>query len=104
MPSIIEFIIKNNLFKDFYIRLLEDTSLFASVFGPLDKEPTIDSQHLLTVEKQFLPRLVEITYISINEMGVTRFQYREHYLLETIECYLYASESETSSEKVSMHV
>lgn len=99
ITSIIEFIIKNDLFEDFCIRLLQDTSLSASLFGTPKEGLTIDPQSLLTADKQFAPRFREIAHMSVSEMGSTCFQYRERYLLETLGCYLCSSGAETISEK-----
>jgi hypothetical protein len=90
--SVIEFIIKNDFFEDFCIRLLQDTSLSTSLFGPSNEEMTIDPQDLITADKQFLPGLFEIAQTSVSEMGPTRFKYRERYLLETLGCYLCTAE------------
>jgi hypothetical protein len=99
ITSIIEFIIKNNLFEDFCIRLLQDTSLSTSLFGTSKEGLTIDPQSLLTADKLFVPRLRGIAQTSVNEMGSTCFQYRERYLLEVLGCYLCSSAAETTSEK-----
>ncbi|KAF8846613.1 hypothetical protein BDZ45DRAFT_682418 [Acephala macrosclerotiorum] len=99
IASTIEFIRNNDLFEDFCVRLLKDTSLSTSLFGTLDDELTIDPQSLLSADKIYLPRLLEIAQETVSEMGLIRFRYRERYLLETIGCYLCPRGVETTSEK-----
>jgi len=99
IASIIEFMIKYDLFEDFCIRLLEDTSLSTSFFDISIEELTIDPQSLFAANKLFLPRILEIAQSSVSEIGSTRFQYRERYLLEALGCYLCSPGLETTSEK-----
>jgi hypothetical protein len=91
--------IKYDLFEDFCIRLLKDTSLSASFFDTSIEELTIDPQSLFAADKLFLPRILEIAQSSVSEIGSTRFQYRERYLLEALGCYLCSPGLETTSEK-----
>jgi hypothetical protein len=97
--SILEFLIKNDLFEDFCIRLLKDTSLSTSLFGALSDELTIDPQMLLRADALDAPRFLEIAQTAVSEMGLIRFQYRERYLLEAFGCYLCSTRVETISEK-----
>jgi len=60
ITSIIEFIVRNDFFEDFCIRLLKDTSLSTSIFGTSIEELTIDPQSLFAAGKLFLPRFLEI--------------------------------------------
>ena len=99
IASIIEFMVKNDLFEDFCIRLLKDTSLSTSLFGTSIEELTIDPQSLFAADKLFLPRFLEIAQSSVSEMGSTRFQYRERYTLEALGCYLCSSGLKATSEK-----
>ena len=99
IASIIEFMIKNDLFEDFCIRLLENTSLSTSLFGTSIEELRIDPESLFAADRLFLPRFLEIAQSSISEMGSTRLQYRERYLLEALGCYLCSPGLETTSEK-----
>ena len=104
IPSILDFIVTNDLLEDFCIRLLKDTALSISVLGPLSDNLTVNFESLLIADKQLQPQLREIAQITITDMGLTRLQYRERYLLEAIGCYLCASESIASQEKLSMNV
>ena len=99
IASILEFIVKYDLFNDFCVRLLKDTSLSTSLFGTLTDELIMDPQSLVIADKLHLPRLFQIAQTTINEMGPKRFQYRERYLLEALGCYLCARGVETTSEK-----
>ena len=67
-----------------------------ALFGISNEELTIDPQSLLTADELFVPRLLEIAQTSVGETGVTHFQDRERYLLETLGCYLCAPAVETS--------
>ncbi|TKA77917.1 hypothetical protein B0A49_05464 [Cryomyces minteri] len=62
---VIDFIVKNNLFEAFCIRLLEDTTLSAALFGTLKQEMTVDSNTLLMVDEPSVPRLLEIAQTVI---------------------------------------
>jgi hypothetical protein len=99
IASILDFIIKHDLFEDFCVRLLRDAALSTSLFGTLDKELTIDPESLLTADKLLLPCFLEIAQTTVSDMGPTRFRYRERYLLEALGCYLYSSEIVITSEK-----
>ena len=99
IASILDFIIKHDLFEDFCARLLRDTALSTSLFGTLDEELTIDPESLLTADKLFLPCFLEIAQTTVSDMGSTRFRYRERYLLEALGCYLYSSGTKATSEK-----
>jgi hypothetical protein len=99
IASILEFIGKHDLFDDFCVRLLADTSLSTSLFDISNNELIIDPQSLLTADKAHLPRLVQIAQTTVSEMGLLRFQYRERYLLEALGCYLCSRGTETASEK-----
>jgi hypothetical protein len=99
IASVIEFILKNDLFEDFCIRLLEDPDLPTALFSPLDETLVIDSQSLSTADDRSIRRLLEIAQVCVGEMGPIRFQYRERYLLETLGCCLRVPEVETTSEK-----
>jgi len=79
--------IQNDLFEDFCILPLKDTSLSTALFGTSNEELTIDSESLLASDEQFIPRFLEIAQTSISEKGPARFQDRERYLLETLGCY-----------------
>ena len=99
IASIVVFMRDNDLFEDFCVRLLRDTSLSTSLFGTLKDELTIDPQSLITADKLHLPRLVQIAQATVSEMGPIRFEYRERYLLEALGCYLCSRGVETTSEK-----
>jgi hypothetical protein len=99
LPSVVQFLFKEDLFEDFYIRLLQDASLSTSLLGPLEEEMAIDIGSLLRADALFVPRLLEIAQTTVSEKGPTQFQYRERYLLEALGCYLCTFRSETASEK-----
>jgi hypothetical protein len=101
IASVMEFVVKNDFFEDFCIRLLEDTHLTTALFRPADETLIIDSQSLLTVDNRSIGRLIEIAQTCVRETGLTRFQYRERYLLETLGCYLCTPGVGTTSEKFS---
>jgi hypothetical protein len=99
IASILDFIMKHDLFEDFCVRLLRDTTLSTSLFGTLNEELTIDPESLLTADKSFLPCFLEIAQTTVSDMGSKRFKYRERYLLEALGCYMCSSGIETTSEK-----
>lgn len=104
ISSILDFMITNDLLEDFCISLLKDKALAMLLLGPLSDKITVNIQSLLAADKELLPQFREIAQKTINEMGLTRLQYRERYLLETLGCYLCAPENKAAPEKVSMNV
>ncbi|KAF8860182.1 hypothetical protein BDZ45DRAFT_649031 [Acephala macrosclerotiorum] len=101
ITSIMELIIKNQLFEDFCIRLLKDPELSVALFGPFNEIVTIDSKSLLIADDLSVCRLLEIAQACFSEMGPTCFKYQERYLLETLGCYLCISEVGTTLGKSS---
>ena len=91
--AVMEFIVDNDLFEDFCGRLLRDTRLTTAMPGVLDEDLTINSEHLLAVDKRSIPYILEVAQTCVSETGPTLFQYRERYLLEMIGSYLYLSSS-----------
>ncbi|KAF4633164.1 hypothetical protein G7Y89_g4954 [Cudoniella acicularis] len=98
LSSILNFLVDNDLFEDFCIRLLDNTSLSTTLLGPLVGEISIDVSTLLSADKGYFPRLAEIAEVTIKEMGDRRFRYRERYLLEALGCFL-CCEEKGSGEK-----
>jgi hypothetical protein len=96
VTSVIEFIVFNDLFEDFCDRLLHDTHLSTALFGP-GEDLTIDSQILVTADKGYIPRILEIAQTCVSVRGPIHFQYRERYLAETLGSYLCLSQGETST-------
>ncbi|OCK74455.1 hypothetical protein K432DRAFT_310668 [Lepidopterella palustris CBS 459.81] len=96
ITSVVEFILYNDLFEDFCVRLVQDTQLATALFGIPEKDLTIDSQSLSMVDKVYAPRILEIADICIRETGPMLFQYRKRYLLETLGCYMCLSQAGTS--------
>ena len=92
--AVMEFIVGNDLFEDFCGRLLRDTRLTTAMLGVLDEDLTIDSEHILAVDKRSTPYILEVAQTCVSETGPTLFQYRERYLLEMIGSYLCLSSSE----------
>jgi hypothetical protein len=86
----------NDLFEDFCVRLLHDTHL-SGLFGSPNEKVTIDSQSLLTTDRAYVPRILEITQTCVSETGRIHFQYRERYLLEILGCYLHISQAGASN-------
>ncbi|KAF8249949.1 hypothetical protein K440DRAFT_640728 [Wilcoxina mikolae CBS 423.85] len=97
--STMEFIVKNDFFEDFCIRLLENTELPMALFGPSNETLIIDSQSLLTADDLSVCRLLKVAQACVSETGLTRFQYRERYLLETFGSYLRTPGVGATSEK-----
>lgn len=99
IASILEFMVKNDLFEDFCIRLLEEVSLSTMLFGTSNEELTIDSQDLLIADKLVISRFLQIAQTCVTETGLMHFQDRERYLLETLGCCLCTSGIEGTFEK-----
>ncbi|OBT80072.1 hypothetical protein VF21_01111 [Pseudogymnoascus sp. 05NY08] len=101
ITSVIEFIVMNDLFEDFCVRLLDDTHL-SELFGIPNEEITITSELLLTADNSYVPHILKIAQTCVSEIGPIHFQYRQRYILELLGSYLCVSQagtSETTLEK-----
>lgn len=101
ITSVIEFIIINDLFEDFCVRLLDDTHL-SELFGVPNENITINSELLLTADISYTPHILHIAQTCVSEIGPVHFQYRQRYLLEILGSFLCVSQagtSETTLEK-----
>jgi hypothetical protein len=74
ITSVIEFVVANDLFEDFCVRLLRDTHL-SGRFGSQNEDVTIDLQSLLTADRAYIPRILEIAQTCVSETGLIHFQY-----------------------------
>jgi hypothetical protein len=92
ITSVIEFIVANDLFEDFCVRLLCDARL-SELCGLPNEDLTVNSQNLLTVDEAHIPRILDIAQTCVSETGRMQFQYRERYLLEVLGCYLCVSQA-----------
>jgi hypothetical protein len=91
LDCVIYFIAENQLFDDFCLRVLADTELSVELLGPYREAMEIDSQSLLAADEASVPRLLEMAQETVSNRGLTCFNYRERYLLETLGCYLCTS-------------
>jgi hypothetical protein len=99
LASILEFIRHSDLFYDFCLRILKDESLAISIFGPLAPEVRIDEKSILAADETLHPRIRQIAQETLQEMGPTRFRYRERYVVEALGCYLCSSAPAAAAEK-----
>jgi len=88
IASVIDFIVTNNLFEDFCVCLLSDPLLSTVPPGTSKAELTLDSKDILTADESLIPQILKIAQTYVCEIGLTQFQYRERYLLESLGCYL----------------
>lgn len=106
--AVIKFTVKNFMFKDFCVRLLEDTPFLTALFGNSTEKLTIDSQCPSLADGLCARRLLEIPQTCVNEMGPVRLQNRERFLLETLGSFVctsdIASNSNTKLERSSESV
>lgn len=100
--AVVEFLKTNDLFEDFCLRLLGEAQL-AALFRVSETEVRIDSQSLVTIDKIYVPRVLEIAQMCVSESGLLHFQYRERYLTEMLGYYLERSQAEISKE-MDMHL
>jgi hypothetical protein len=91
LDCVIYFIAENQLFDDFCLRVLADTELSVELLGPYREAMEIDSQSLLAADEASVPRLLEMAQETVSNRGLTCFNYRERYLLETLGCYFCTS-------------
>jgi hypothetical protein len=99
LPSILEFLVANDLFDDFCLRLLKDKTLARSIFGPLGQKVTIDVQTSLAADKVLHSEMVKAAEETMREMGPLQFKYRERYCLEVLGCYLCSKGAAIAKEK-----
>jgi hypothetical protein len=94
LPPIVDFLVRNDLFEDFGLRLLQDKSLSSSLFDvPGGDTVTITSQALLEVDPRYISRILGIAYACINDIGPRRLLDRERYLIDILGCALCRSSS-----------
>ncbi|OCL11924.1 hypothetical protein AOQ84DRAFT_286233 [Glonium stellatum] len=93
--AVIEFIVDNDLFEDFCDRLLRDSRVSTSLVAVLDGGLTINSSHLLAIDKHYNPYFLEVAQACVGETGRTLFKYRERYLLEMLGSYLCITKSKS---------
>lgn len=103
ITSVIEFIVANDLFEDFCVRLLHDTRL-SKHFGCPNEDVTIDSQSLITADKAYTCHILEIAQVCVSETGPIHFQHQERYLLEIFGCYLHIAQARTSKTTPDMRL
>jgi uncharacterized membrane protein len=99
LDCVIYFITENQLFEDFCIRVLADAELSTELLGPYRETMEIDSHSFLAADEASVPRLLEIAQKTVSKKGLTCFNYRERYLLETLGCYLCTSKVMATPEK-----
>lgn len=94
LESVLEFIVANDLFEDFCLRLLGDKELAPGLF-PVDRADfTIEAAGLLeAARKQPAGRVLDAAKKCVREDGLRRFKSRERYLAEALMTCLYMSHS-----------
>ncbi|KAI7778279.1 hypothetical protein LA080_002387 [Diaporthe eres] len=95
LESVLGFIVANDLFEDFCLRLLTDKELASGLF-PVDRASfDIQAAGLLEVAReQHADRVLGAAKKCVREDGLRRFQSRERYLAEALMTCLYMSRSE----------
>lgn len=95
LESVLGFIVANDLFEDFCLRLLRDKELLASGLFPVDRASfDIEAAGLLeAAREQHAGRLLGAAKKCVREDGLRRFQSRERYLAEALMTCLYMSRS-----------
>lgn len=89
LPSVIEFIVRNDLFEDFCFRLLKDELVASTLFDISDQQPvSISSQELLAADQQQANRILDIANECIQDVGPKRLLSRQKYLIDTLGCAL----------------
>lgn len=96
LESVLGFIVANDLFEDFCLRLLRDKELAPGLF-PVERESfIIEAAGLLeAARKQHAGRLLDAAKKCLRKDGLRRFQSRERYLAEVLMTCLYMSHSKT---------
>lgn len=92
LESVLAFMVANDLFEDFCLRLLRDKELASGIF-PVDRASfTIEAAGLLeAARKQPAGRVLDAAKKCVREDGLRRFQSRERYLAEALMTCLYMS-------------
>lgn len=94
LESVLGFIVANDLFEDFCLRLLGDRELASGLFPVDSQDFTIEAAGLLEAARGENERLVlAVAKKCLREDGMRRFQSRERYLAEMLMNYLYMSRS-----------
>ncbi|KAK7714667.1 hypothetical protein SLS63_011641 [Diaporthe eres] len=94
LESVLGFIVANDLFEDFCLRVLRDKEL-ASVLFPVDRASfDIEAAGLLeAAREQHADRVLSAAKKCVRQDGLRRFQSRERYLAEALMTCLYMSHS-----------
>lgn len=92
LESVLAFMVANDLFEDFCLRLLRDKELAPGLF-PVDRASfTIEAAGLLEgARKQPAGRVLDAANKCVREDGLRRFRSRERYLAEALMTCLYMS-------------
>ncbi|OAL40261.1 hypothetical protein AYO20_00681 [Fonsecaea nubica] len=86
--SIIRFMISIDVFESFCVRVMRDSRLSAALLQASKGDLTIHEQTFRELDRKYLPPLIEIARLHIEERGPVQLRYRERYLLEALGCYL----------------
>lgn len=94
LDSVLGFIVANDLFEDFCLRLLRDKELASDLF-PVDRASfDIEAAGLLeAAREQHAGRVLDAAKKCVQKDGLRRFQSRERYLAEALMTCLYMSHS-----------
>lgn len=95
LESVVGFIIANDMFEDFCLRLLRDRELASGLF-PVDRASfDIEAAGLLEAarQRQHAGRVLDAARKCVREKGLRQFQSRERYLSEALMTCLYMSHS-----------
>ncbi|KAH8743387.1 hypothetical protein F5883DRAFT_634410 [Diaporthe sp. PMI_573] len=94
LESVLAFMVANDLFEDFCLRLLRDKELAPGLFPVNRASFTIEAAGLLeAARKQPAGRVLDAANKCVREDGLRRFQSRERYLAEALMTCLYISHS-----------
>jgi hypothetical protein len=89
LASIVQFLVRNDLFEDFALRLLQDQSLALALFDFSGRDiVTITSQTILEADPQYVGRIHEIAHACIRDTGPQRLLDRQRYIIDILGCAL----------------
>ena len=92
ITTVIEFLVANDLFEEFCVRLLADKDLSTAILGDVGDEVTITARGLLTLDETCTSRILDVAQACVSDVGPAHFKYRQQYMMETLGSYLCAAQ------------
>jgi hypothetical protein len=92
LSSVMEFILENQLFEEFCLRVLGDPALAAALFNGAGDSLTIRWRQFTALSDEgLISQLLKIANDMVRELAPNCFRHQERYILEALGCYMWIS-------------